>query len=671
MSKLRTLRSQLGSLRRSRQSVRLATALAAIMVAVTWTLAGIFAIDLLFHWSGFPLDPMQRLLLLIIGFGVLAWAYVKYSAPFLGQSETELEMALFVERQQGIESDLVAALQFETPKAKEWGSEQLEGAVIDYVADLGKGLNVYEGFSRTQMMRRAMTLVGTVVVAASVTLVAGDYVGVFLNRLLLGSAHYPSDTQIRVVTINKKVVLKQNDDGTRPNDAKSAQGKPVVFGAFCMGKDAEADLPDEGKITLISSRSGQSREVTLEKRSRLAIEDAAKDLKKASSNEGDERVDLSTHIHVISAVVPLDSAVIKRVLATPTSDAHAAHVKQMGIRIDELLKEWPAEENTALYTGKLPRMVENVDYHLAINDAFTDSAKINLIPLPVIQVDLNVTPPKYARNAVKEDVEKTALQRSVMEGSRIEVAIDCTNKKPLKEAILTITDANVGEETKLPQEIKLVADADNLRFTLPIEGTAFEAVSGPIRYEVQVTDEDDLQLEVPLRGSIRIERDRRPNITGSVVHRGIVTPAAKVNIDYRASDDYGIASIKLHVSVSPAQGTPFKRTYDVFSLNDNQQKAASSLKNTFALDLTSLRPAASEAVSDGVKIAKGDEISLVLEAVDYRGDSGAGQNEKSDPLVLEVADSSSVLAVILEPDERLEKSMNNLSKTHLIIGESP
>ncbi|MBC8076020.1 MAG: hypothetical protein H7Y32_08100, partial [Chloroflexales bacterium] len=53
----------------------------------------------------------------------------------LGRAGRELDIALMVERQQKIDSDLVAAIQFESPEAKRWGSTQLEGAVIDYVAE--------------------------------------------------------------------------------------------------------------------------------------------------------------------------------------------------------------------------------------------------------------------------------------------------------------------------------------------------------------------------------------------------------------------------------------------------------------------------------------------------------------------------------------------------------
>ena len=84
----------------------------------------------------------------------MGWAFWRFTRPLMGQSESEIDMALLVERQQEIDSDLVAAIQFEAPEAARWGSPQLESAVIDYVASVGRGINVFEGFSREQMLRR-------------------------------------------------------------------------------------------------------------------------------------------------------------------------------------------------------------------------------------------------------------------------------------------------------------------------------------------------------------------------------------------------------------------------------------------------------------------------------------------------------------------------------------
>ena len=83
---------------------------------------------------------------------------------------------------------MVAALQFDSPNSVDWGSLHLKDAVIDYVAQLGRGLDVFEGFSRSQMMRRATIFGISVVVLGALAAWQPDYATAFFNRLLLGWA---------------------------------------------------------------------------------------------------------------------------------------------------------------------------------------------------------------------------------------------------------------------------------------------------------------------------------------------------------------------------------------------------------------------------------------------------------------------------------------------------
>ncbi len=96
-----------------------------------WALAGVFALDWCFQRN---VDLLQRLLLLGLAAAGVIWAFARFALPWLGKHEDVTEMALLVQRQTGIDSDLVAALQFESPDAEHWGSPQLETAVIDRVA---------------------------------------------------------------------------------------------------------------------------------------------------------------------------------------------------------------------------------------------------------------------------------------------------------------------------------------------------------------------------------------------------------------------------------------------------------------------------------------------------------------------------------------------------------
>jgi len=64
------------------------------------------------------------LLLALAGLRRFVW-------PAVNSRETVIDRALAVERRRGIDSDLVAALQFESAAAETWGSPQLQAAVVE------------------------------------------------------------------------------------------------------------------------------------------------------------------------------------------------------------------------------------------------------------------------------------------------------------------------------------------------------------------------------------------------------------------------------------------------------------------------------------------------------------------------------------------------------------
>src|SRR5204863_8440263 len=108
----------------------------------------LFVVDFPFQRE---IQTPQRAILLLIAAAAVVWTFLRYARPLLAVQESEVDMALMVERQQQIESDLVAAIQFEDDVEGRWGSRELETAVIDYVAELGPGMDVYQGFDRAQL----------------------------------------------------------------------------------------------------------------------------------------------------------------------------------------------------------------------------------------------------------------------------------------------------------------------------------------------------------------------------------------------------------------------------------------------------------------------------------------------------------------------------------------
>jgi hypothetical protein len=619
-------------MRRARAMVRAASAWSAAIVAVLVALAGVFVLDVLFE-----LAVPQRAVVLVLAAAGAAWALWRFTWPLVGIRESEIDMALLVERQQDIDSDLVAALQFEEPQAAAWGSPQLETAVIDYVSAVGTGINVFEGFSGQQMIRRlgVLAVCGAAVLIAAI--VSPDHLIAFGNRLLLGNRHYPTKTRIERVLVNEQPVLerathsqRERVDAMQRATVKAPQGRPLSFHVIARG-----ELPESGKVQL--QATGASRSRTSVELQRLP--------------EGDAR-------------------------------------------------RLSAEDGHAAYAGELPRLLENVTYTILLGDAWTDPALIEVVPLPIVETRLSARPPKYADSG-QEAFDPSARQVAVLEGTSIDLVVECRNKKRLNEVWMTV--ATTGEAETKRYEFQ-PQDADGLSWSLAGGDSPLQSIRQELRYEIQVVDEDDLSLEAPLRGTIRLRPDRPPSGLLEVVHK-VVLPSASPVVEYRASDDYGISRLALLVHVERGgSSTPpnASATGGDAALEETPSSASSAGESASSSDSSSspaeeipaevhrfdlLRPGAVVTAArlpligrhalplSTLSLAKGDRLKLTLEVTDYRGEDEAGQprgtSTQSEPLVLEISDESGVLAAISEADQRSEERLTDIIKRQLGIGEAP
>jgi len=689
-SKLRVLRGQLAALRRARQSVRWVTAWSALLTAVLWILAGFFLLDLAFEMS-----VVQRVIVLVLCAIGVVFAFGWLVRPLLGRRESDIDMALLVEGQQRIDSDLVAALQFESPDARRWGSQHLTHAVVDYVAQLGSGLNVFSGFSRATMLRRATLLLATLAVIAALAAWRPDYAAVFLDRLLLGARHYPTATQIEKVLVNNEVVLHEL---STPADTRSAEGRPLVFTVLCSG-----ELPGEGdvrKIHLSSTGAGQYDVAELDlrrlnRRERLEqLREVEDELESAQSGKVD--VHSPAWVERTAALAHCDAPEAAALIEQAEGDA-----AQLA-KARELLRKIVAEfekrtAGTAVYRATLAQMVDSLDYTMQLNDAWTDSARLSLIAQPMVELQLTPQPPEYARG--NETIAPVgARQLSVLQGSDIDVALRTVaskgQTKQLKEAWLTVL-----RET--PQQFSLVKhrEDDDFVWRLPSEDSPLADIQTETRFEVQVTDTDGLHLAQPLSGYLRLKGDRAPAGTAKVVSRVVLPTARPVVAWSGVTDDYGVAHVRLHVDVfregeqdespgddvagevssggeatteePPAEEPPTgeppagvaterpseeRHTYELLP----QPVSADNLplEGEFVLDLAPL------------ELKKGDALNLILEVVDDRGDA-PGVSFQAEPLPIEVSDESGVKIAVLEPDERAEKELDEITNELLEAGDSP
>ena len=639
------------------------TAYAAFFAAILIAIAVVFAIDFTFERH---LGGPERLVLLAAAVGGIVWAFYKFTKPHLGVREDLVQTALLVEKRHAIPSDLVAALQFESAAAAQWGSQRLQSAVIDHVANVYSTVNVFAGFDRSLLQRRGALLAVALGVAVIAGMLFPEYLSVFANRMLLGSQHYPTRTRIAQLVINDRLVLENGQAAAKPIDINAPQGAPLLFVAKCEGS-----LPAQGEVRLQAGGGHSALELkAFDLAARLErLESAAKLIADA---QADAAADISGPWHEkVITLIRFDAPTA----AEKLPDRAGQDLQPAADELAQAIAAWPGQaEQTALLAGELPRLVDNVNYQLFAGDAWTDAAKISLIPLPVVQPQLTAEPPPYARRANSAEPQ-TGRQLSALEGSKLAFAVESVNHKQLSAVWLTVKTKAGAQRLDLQ-----AADAAGLKWTLPTEGTPFAALREELAYELQVTDVDQLHLESPIRGQIRLRPDRSPTVSAEMVHK-VVLPTAEPVIDYRAADDFGIAGLRVKVEVE--RGEDLTAAGELRSSED----LTPGVKREAETAAVAVLPAGQTATGDKLPLAghyplklaglklprgplqKGDRLKLVLEATDDRG-ALPGVSAAGEPLILEISDESGVLSAISEADTKSEERLTDIIKRQLGIGES-
>ncbi len=532
-----------------------------VSIAVLWLMALAFLAD----WT-FEMTVAQRVVLLAACAAALLWALRRFAAPFIGKGESVLDVALLVEKQQGIDSDLVAALEFERAEAASWGSGELRDAVVVRAAEIESRVDVFAGFSSAALKSRLAVLLVTVLALSSVSAVFPDHVWRFFQRLALGSQHYPTRTRIVEVKLGDTVLtasgLAVDLDTGEEHTPKSAFGKALAFEIRCEG-----ELPGGGFVEVQSFQSDLASRVELE----------------ATDDEG-------------------------------------------------------------VYRGDIERLTESIRYQIRAGDARTDPARIEVIPLPLVQLELVAHAPKYVvDHGLAPRIEPGARQIAVVEGTTVDVRLRASNTA-LVTATVTI------DEKAYPLQ---PTDTEGKTWSLTATESPLTPVTAPVRYSIQVLDRNKLGLEQPIEGAIRILTDRKPVVRALVVSQKVL-PTAKPRIEYAARDDYGLDRIELRIVVErPGHetGEPIRRVIRKFA------KPESAVASRHVLDLAPLG------------LRKGDQIGLTVEAFDYRGDLD-GKAARSDALMLQVTDERGVISSMQESDERSARQLDAIIEKQLGIGGS-
>ncbi|MEX2185719.1 MAG: hypothetical protein WD875_02950 [Pirellulales bacterium] len=320
-------------------------------------------------------------------------------------------------------------------------------------------------------------------------------------------------------------------------------------------------------------------------------------------------------------------------------------------------RDWTA------YLGRVDRFNDGATYQIYLGDAWTDPARIELVPMPVIDAQLVVTPPEYARAAQQgqRDIPPAGSRNlEVLEGSQVVVEVTCHNK-PLASAAVSI------DEKSYPL-IRL--DEEGRRWRLDPAGTPLDAVAAELAYKITAIDADGLTPERPVEGLLRIKADRPPRISAQAKTRHVL-PTGRPMIEYRAADDYAVATIMAKATIvreGPGGEERIAREPLVVATGAPTLSDADGRPREFVAPLASL----------GLK--KGDRLELIFEATDYRGTAVggktadgiavAGKTATADPLIFNVTDVAGIESAVTEIDPVLEQQIQSLIQEHLGIGAS-
>ncbi len=599
MTKLKVLRSRLSALSRRRWLVRVVTGFSGLCLAAVWVLLAAFVVDWLLE-----LPRIYRAGSLAVIGVTLLWAFRRFVRPSLGQRESLIDMALFVEGRHKIDTDLVAALEFESPEADAWGSRELEDAVIDRVSDLSRGVNVFHGMDYATVLRRGTSLAALVVLIAAGAGLFPGHAAAFLDRLLLGHAHYPTRTQIVHVVINGQPVdLSPGKVTTVP----CPYGHALEFRVHGAG-----ELPETGTAKLWDLESRVESDLDLSPVTSGSAAGVGPKIGAAPSGRAASKEELIRRATLdltglpptaeeVAAFVADDSPdayekLVDRLLASPAyGERFAKHWLDLARNSDDpkdsqftlrdfiirsLNSEKPGEglpiaemlagdppppaPGGRVYAGRVAKLITSVGFQIHLGDAWTDPASVRVVPLPRVDVVLRVTPPAYTA-AGDESLETPEGQRqvAVIENSRVDVLL--RSNKPLASAKLVVKNqeyalvrdasdstGHVGESlrdspSRLGETRPRAATAERDAWTIAGD-SPLARVTEPMQYVIHVQDQDGLTLEKPIEGYIRLRADNPPKAFADVRTKHVLKSAV-ANVFYGASDDYGLAELKLKVRV--------------------------------------------------------------------------------------------------------------------------
>lgn len=235
MANLSPLHHGIKRVRRYRSIARLGSGVAQWITAAGWLFLATFGLD----WLA-GMDTVERFVLLAIEIAILVWLFKKYLVPVLSVKESLIGIAAKIETRQNVQSDLVAALQFNDADMSQFGSAQLRNQVVENTANLSPSIDYLFGFSRPELWKSLIKGFGTIAVIVTVAVAVPDYFSIFLQRIALGGDSYPTKTVIlSLETIETHAVI----------------GRPITF---VVSVDENKEIPDSGLLKIRGKNDSES-----------------------------------------------------------------------------------------------------------------------------------------------------------------------------------------------------------------------------------------------------------------------------------------------------------------------------------------------------------------------------------------------------------------------------
>ena len=301
------------------------------------------------------------------------------------------------------------------------------------------------------------------------------------------------------------------------------------------------------------------------------------------------------------------------------------------------------EKEPDVYAGTLDRVLDDLEYVIYIGDTSSDRKTLTLLPLPLAELEMTVITPVYAQ-AKHKARPQNRRQVVVLEGSKVIPRVKADKK--LRSATLTIRKGKKVLATYPMQP-------DGKAFKLDQKTGPLATVNDVVHFTIEVTDTDGLSPENAITGVVHITADLPPRVALGA-HSRLVVPTATPELKFRAIDDYALSRLVLHQTILRVGGEEAQTEKSTVVATPTEHQA--DLTGKYKLNL------------EGMKLQKGDQVVVAIEAFDYRGKGAEVKSRRSEKWVFDVTDQAGILRGMGRLDEQMDKRLDEILQAQLEAG---